>query len=354
MLNYKEFVLKENITEPVKKEPSSKAAKQARALGLQYVGFGRYENTKTGTITHIVVGDQLRSVGKKDKDPEIIYNHAKKALDDHTQNGNPKDKEFKKTREQLEQEHDKAKKGFEDYKEKSKNHIGNHLISKVDREAKQWLQKNQKEAKENDKALQIFYDKANYSKEELHGIKEYSDELFFDINKYLYANKGEVDFRQRAKTNKGSRQFEVMQAIAEIDSAMEKSTAPYEFHAYSGLDDSYDISGLERGKQYIFTGYRSTSIDFEKAGSRSADQRDKKGAAVLQIKVPTGARGMYIGHLSSRKDEKEFLLPRNSKIKIVGKPRKLNLADTQKGYRADYGLSDLTVIEAELVPDKDE
>jgi hypothetical protein len=40
-------------------EPQSNASKQAKQLGLTYVGFGRYEDPKTRQITHIVQNDRL-------------------------------------------------------------------------------------------------------------------------------------------------------------------------------------------------------------------------------------------------------------------------------------------------------
>jgi len=38
-------------------EPSSPAAAEAKKLGLQYVGFGRYEDPNTQQITHVVQND---------------------------------------------------------------------------------------------------------------------------------------------------------------------------------------------------------------------------------------------------------------------------------------------------------
>jgi hypothetical protein len=43
----------------LKQEPSEKASAHAKKLGLNYVGFGRYEDGKTNQVTHIVQNDKL-------------------------------------------------------------------------------------------------------------------------------------------------------------------------------------------------------------------------------------------------------------------------------------------------------
>lgn len=51
--------LREGLSDMSIDNPLSPASQQARSLGLKYVGFGRYEDPTTETITHVVENDRL-------------------------------------------------------------------------------------------------------------------------------------------------------------------------------------------------------------------------------------------------------------------------------------------------------
>jgi len=50
--------LEESLAAEIKSEPKSMAAKQARKMGLSYVGFGRYADNK-GRVAYTVENDRL-------------------------------------------------------------------------------------------------------------------------------------------------------------------------------------------------------------------------------------------------------------------------------------------------------
>ena len=60
MKNFDEF-LTENLVGHVKSEPKSKAAHQAKKLGLKYFGFGRYGDHE-GKVSYVVQGGWFRGI----------------------------------------------------------------------------------------------------------------------------------------------------------------------------------------------------------------------------------------------------------------------------------------------------
>lgn len=81
--------------------------------------------------------------------------------------------------------------------------------------------------------------------------------------------------------------------------------------------------------------YTSTSIDKHKANAFAAGHTHFKtdaGHHILEIHLPKGHKGVYLGSHSIHDDEKEFLLPRGTNLKIHPNPTKMS--HTVHGY--DY------------------
>ena len=70
--NFKSF-LNEKLSDEMMKEPSSEAAKQAKKMNLNYVGFGRYTD-RTGQVKYIVKNDKLYPFKGKDQEQANIQN----------------------------------------------------------------------------------------------------------------------------------------------------------------------------------------------------------------------------------------------------------------------------------------
>lgn len=76
--------------------------------------------------------------------------------------------------------------------------------------------------------------------------------------------------------------------------------------AVSGLDF---VKSLKEGSEFKDKGYTSTSVKLDKVWV--------KNQILLDIIVPKGSKGAYIEDITENKGEFEFLLPRNSKFRIL-------------------------------------
>ena len=76
-----------------------------------------------------------------------------------------------------------------------------------------------------------------------------------------------------------------------------------------------EIAALAVGDEFQDKGYGSTSVkkDWDWSG-------DGTGSGLtLEVVVPKGSKGLYVEKISSHKSEQEFLLPRNTKYRIISK-----------------------------------
>jgi DNA-binding CsgD family transcriptional regulator len=118
--------------------------------------------------------------------------------------------------------------------------------------------------------------------------------------------------------------------IEALDRALDKGSAPHDLTVVRGLGSfQYDVSPgkLWPGKVLTDKGFASTSVN---VGGGFGGQK-------LVIRVPKGAKGLFVRPLSHYAGEDEFLLPRNSKFKVI------SVSPKQKTYGYD-------VITVELVP----
>lgn len=248
-------------------EPTTPAAKQAKQLGLQYVGFGRYEDPRTGQVSHIVQNDRL-----------VPFNAAVRT----------------KT-----------------YQQQQADDITGFSAS---------LTPNLEQL---NSSLTQAYDPGMFSNDELDTIAEYTDSAFFDINDKLYALPLGTPSDQIVPQYDGDR---IPQYVAAMDSAMSKTQAPEAFVVYTALGKEYNLDDFKVGSQFAFKGFRSTTINTNIAlnyNPRVADSGAKRTIYALQINVPAGAQGIYVEDISRNPGENEFILPRGSRLQIKSGPNKI-------------------------------
>lgn len=248
-------------------EPSTNAAKQAKTMGLQYVGFGRYEDPNTQQITHIVQNDRL-----------VPYNRAVKT---------------------------------NSFKQQSQDDYGNFV--------KQLLP----DIQNAQNALIDYYKPEAYTPQELDAIESFTGENYLDINDKLYSLPTGIRADQIQPEFDGD---ELPETIASLDSAINKSKAPMEFFVYVGLGADYDIADFLPGSVFSFKGFRSTTLNPNIAlnyNTRVSKTSNRQQTVLLQIKVKKNSKGIFVEDFSSTPGESEFLMPRGSKIKVLSGPSKL-------------------------------
>lgn len=263
-------------------EPSSNAAAEAKRLGLQYVGFGRYEDPKTQQITHIVQNERL-----------VPFNKAMKS---------------------------------NSFKAASKDDYGNYT--------KQFMP----DIEQHQNFMTDYYKPEYYDENELSAVEQYTGTDYMDINQKLYELPTGIKADQIQPEYDGD---PIPQQVAALDSALNKLKTKNEFLVYVGLGTEYDITNFTPGKSFKFKGFRSTTINPNIAlnyNSRVNKTASRQQTVMLQIKVPKGSKGMFVEDYSANPGESEFLLPRGSKVKIVSGPNKL------VGSNAYTGSSGLEVL----------
>jgi hypothetical protein len=247
-------------------EPTTPAAKQAKQLGLQYVGFGRYEDPRTGQVSHIVQNDRL-----------VPFQAAMKT---------------------------------NTYQQQQTNDIGNFTKSLDDN------------TQQLNTILSQAYPPEAFSEDELDAIAEYTDSAFFDINDKLYSMPLGVSADEIVPQYNGDM---IPEYIRSLDNAIAKTQAPDNFVVYTALGKEYKLDDFAMGSTFAFKGYRSTTINPSIAlnyNPRVADSGAKRTIYALQINVPAGAQGIYAEDVSRNPGENEFILPRGSKVRVIDGPNK--------------------------------
>jgi ADP-ribosyltransferase exoenzyme len=302
-------MLNESITALIKSEPKSDASRQARKMGLKYVGFGRYAD-HTGNVAYIVVKDKLVPF-KKD---EELAKMMRKAADEETKRlltppkkGTPVKKNTGPT--------------LSDVKRLDAARNQRSL------EDRRIIKEKNKEIEALDKELTSFYG-GIFNDDELKAIELYTGEDFEDINRYLYRGYDEGTDYFASKY--------IEDIVSKLDAAFEETEAPFKYTTYTGLSDRYNPESFEVGREYIFKGYVSSSLDHNIAGDTfTGFKKDKKAKSktsqgvVLELEIPKGAKSIYLEPHTSQKSsikafrEYETLLPRGTKIKVVSGPHKV-------------------------------
>lgn len=241
-------------------EPQSNASKQAKQLGLVYVGFGRYEDQQSGQITHIVQNDRL-----------VPFSKAVKTNTFQQQSGDDYGSYVKAMRPEIDQ------------------------VSV---------------------ALTNHYKPENYKNEELDAIQMYTGMSYNDVNQRLISLPTGIDAKAIQPTSPDDY---VPGIISNLDSAIAKSKAPMNFTIYTGLGGNYDPTQFAPGQEMTFKSYRSTSLNPNVVLNNIGRDSDQS-VALFQIQVNKDTNGLYANDFSQAADESEYILPRGARVKIVDGP----------------------------------
>lgn len=315
------MILDENLASIVKSEPKSKASREAKRLGLKYMGFGRYAN-KEGKISYIVDQKTDKLVPFKGRE------HLQKVYD---QSFELKSKNEPKSFEKVNALDQQAKEL-------------SSLYSQRHREDKKILFFKSKEINGKKKLLSSIYNDTVFSDAEKSALKDYRDGAYESINQYLYNGYNPED----PSSAMGD------WYVKTLDDAFEGTELPTPVSAYTGLGAEYTVDNLNPGQSYIFKGYISTSLDWH-APIDSFSQTQTKGKKdvkiVLQIDVSAGAKAIYLdGALNDESMENELLLRRGSKVKIISGPHMLD-EDLLRGEFADADTN-VALFHCELINDE--
>lgn len=289
MLKYGDF-LAESLAAEVKSEPKTLAAKEARKLGLTYIGFGRYADNK-GQITHIVDNDRLIPYKSKD---EIGAMYNKQKLAPKKTSTSAKD-----TGKNVQQEPD-----WKFYSD---------ALGRREKEDNRVLGEKEQEMQAVNKELYKFYKPQLFSQDEIDAISEYTNESYGPVNRYLYkGHDPEVTPEQDEQ---------IARIIENLDSAFEETQAPFAYTVYTKLSSRYSADKIQPGSEYIFRGYLSTSLSHDVSISSFAEGNN---SVVLQIEIAKGQKSIYVDPLSQHQGEMETMLPRGTKVKVISGPHMMD------------------------------
>ena len=148
-----------------------------------------------------------------------------------------------------------------------------------DKQAKEWTQK--------------------LDPDEISALKIYTGEAYASINKDLRTHKGKIVDEEDNPH---------LLTIMNMDAALQRGRTSRAMVVSRQL--SGDVPGLEKGAVFRDHGYMSTSV------GGKFDAPTGKTQVQMNILVPKGSKGGFLS-MSKYPDEKEFLLPRGSRLKIV-------------------------------------
>lgn len=320
--------LEESLALQAKAEPKTAASKEARKMGLTYMGFGRYADRK-GKLSYLVHDDRLVPYKSEDDVDSMHY----KAYTAQQNEPLTKKKNISPTAKGQPAQPSKAellKKDADFY---------NNVNSKRSKEDSKILKDLYKNADAVDKELFKFYQPNMFDDTELQAIEEYTANGYAQINRYLYKGHDEgVSTEQDENLN---------QTIESLDSAFEESQTPFSYTVYSGLSSRYSADKFQLGGEYIFRGYVSTSLDFNTAIGGFADVGASDQPVVLQVELKKGQKAIYLDAVSANSGERETLLPRGSKIKVISGPHVLD----SNLFTDAYGTSTIALFHCTVVQD---
>ena len=303
--------LTETLADEVKSEPTTAAAAQARKMGLTYVGFGRYADSK-GQVSYTVDKDRLVPFKKK----EDIHGMYQKI---HSAPPEPAPKKGEKP-------------GISKMQVMSKQADQFHTtLKRRTKEDKKINKEKYKQAVQVNKALNNAYKPELFDTNEIEAIKYYTSQGFDPINRYLYKGHDEGVTPEDATAIESS--------VNTLDSAFEGTKAPFPYTVYTGLSGRYDPAKIAPGETYVFRGYLSTSLDYNTAISGFTDLSDK--SVVLQIEVQKGQKAIHVDGMSDNPgNEMETLLPRGSRVKIISGPHVLSSTSLDSDlYSDDFAVN---------------
>ena len=267
--------INEDLNRLLQQDDASPSAKQAKSLGLKYVGFGRYVDPKTNQITHIVQNKKL-----------VPFNRAVRTNTFKTQSA-------------------------DDYG------TYNQIVAPEVQQLHQFLTQT--------------YTPEKYDDRELDAIYAFTCVGYYDINNRLASIPSDVPANKIERTSPDDTMPEM---IASLDSAMKKIRVPQDFLSYTKLSTDFDVNNLQPGAAFKFRGYRDTTINLNALLAQSQQSVGASGRnqiILLQMLVKKNSKGIFAADFSSNVDDCEFILPRGAKVEVVNGPLNLVGSDANSG-----------------------
>ena len=110
-----------------------------------------------------------------------------------------------------------------------------------------------------------------------------------------------------------------------VDKLVKHHKTPHDMHVYTGVAEHHEITKMAKdGNDNIklhHHGFTSTSIN-KKVAEQFAHQNLSRH--IIKIHVPKGHHGAYVSHHSKNGYEKEFILPRGTRLHVHPKPTIIN------------------------------
>lgn len=143
--------------------------------------------------------------------------------------------------------------------------------------------------------------------DEWRAMKYYTSSGYDTLNPVLRQNKGDLTTIHDEKA---------LKHIKSLDSAIEKAgRTTADVIVARGVKNGARWQHLKTGDVFVDHGFGSTSVSNSTASSFAGEGKER---TLLNIRVPKGSRGMFVGHHSSVGHENEFILPRGTHFKIEG------------------------------------
>jgi hypothetical protein len=168
----------------------------------------------------------------------------------------------------------------------------------------------------------------SFSKAQVTSLKNYTSETdppnYSDVNGMLRGKPGDYPETEPA---------DVQKAVDALDAAMKVQSLGENAQLFRGLSGKTaaalyakykDNPNKAVGKAVTDKGFVSTTIDPKVADDWAVSWSTKGTAVILSIKAPKETHGVYVESISKSRGEKEFILPRDTKMSITGGTMKMN------------------------------
>lgn len=256
----KKFVKEDLNKVLIEPEAAKGATKDAKKMGLKYVGFGRYSDPKTQQVSHVILNGKLSPFQKATKSNTF------------------------------------AQMNTDDYG------LYNQLM--------------QPQLDEYHAALVTAYPPEKFDDREYSAIQQFTSGLSMDVNDRL------AGIPTGANANKMEPQMmgdPIPDVIRYMDSATKKSRVPLNFKCYVKIPDTIPPENLLIGSILTFKGFRTASLSLGAllATVQPSDGPTRPTVVILQIEVPKNSRGLYAADYSATPQDYEFIFCRGAKVEIA-------------------------------------
>jgi hypothetical protein len=162
----------------------------------------------------------------------------------------------------------------------------------------------------------------NLSDSEVDIVKNYTNKLNHYHNKGVSLNE---HLHHGIALNEKQSKF-----VGDLDNVMKKTKLHDDLTVYTGTSKNH-AELIRKHDTLNHPGYVSTSLSLNSARAFAQDN----GGDIVQIHVPKEHQGLYVSHISDYDGEREFVLPRNTRLKLHRDKEQVLLHDSGT-YRVHY------------------